>query len=82
MRCVRTSRIACADGLRDTSTPPMMATPLTVITGPPGVPVPAFEWSKAPMMPTPVTRKAEIDAADWALGSLTEAVDVVLDGFW
>ncbi|TFV62657.1 HAD family hydrolase, partial [Blastococcus sp. CT_GayMR20] len=34
------------------------------------------------LVPTPVTRKAEIDAADWALTTVTEAVDVVLDGSW
>jgi HAD superfamily hydrolase (TIGR01662 family) len=34
------------------------------------------------LVPTPVTRKAEIDAADRALPTLVEAVDVVLDGSW
>jgi hypothetical protein len=33
----------------------MRATPLTLITGPPGLPAPATECSNAPMMPTPVT---------------------------
>jgi HAD superfamily hydrolase (TIGR01662 family) len=34
------------------------------------------------MVPTPVTRSAEIAATDWVLASLTGAVDVVLDGCW
>jgi HAD superfamily hydrolase (TIGR01662 family) len=34
------------------------------------------------MVPTPVTRAEEIADADWALSSLAEAVDVVLDGHW
>ncbi|MDK3257064.1 HAD-IIIA family hydrolase [Blastococcus capsensis] len=34
------------------------------------------------LVPTPVTRDEEIAAADWALGTLTEAVDVVLGGHW
>lgn len=34
------------------------------------------------LVPTPVTRDAEIAAAPWALGTVTEAVDVVLDGRW
>ena len=34
------------------------------------------------MVPTPVTRNEEIAATDWVLSSLTEAVDVVLDGHW
>jgi HAD superfamily hydrolase (TIGR01662 family) len=34
------------------------------------------------MVPTPVTRSEEIAAADLALSSVTEAVDVVLDGCW
>ena len=34
------------------------------------------------MVPTPVTRKAEIDAAPRVLATLTEAVDVVLGGCW
>ena len=34
----------------------MKATPLIVITGPSGLPGPASECSKAPKMPTPVTR--------------------------
>jgi histidinol-phosphate phosphatase family protein len=34
------------------------------------------------MVPTPVTRDDEIAAADRVLSSVTEAVDVVLDGCW
>jgi hypothetical protein len=34
------------------------------------------------LVPTPVTRQEEIAAADWALTTVTEAVDVVLDGCW
>jgi histidinol-phosphate phosphatase family protein len=34
------------------------------------------------LVPTPVTRMEEIAAADWALATVPEAVDVVLDGFW
>ena len=34
------------------------------------------------MVPTPVTRKPEIDAAPLAVGTLPEAVDVVLGGDW
>jgi HAD superfamily hydrolase (TIGR01662 family) len=34
------------------------------------------------MVPTPVTRSQEIAATDWVLASVTEAVDVVLEGCW
>ncbi|SFE05193.1 HAD-IIIA family hydrolase [Blastococcus tunisiensis] len=34
------------------------------------------------LVPTPVTRKAEVDAAAHVAGSLTAAVDDVLDGAW
>src|SRR5262249_5188182 len=50
------SRLDFLSGLRLTSTPPMRATPLMTIVGPPGAPVALAPWSKPPMMPTPVTR--------------------------
>ena len=52
------ARLTCClvVGWRLTSTPPMKASPLTVISGPPGVSAPETVCSKAPMMPTPVTR--------------------------
>ncbi len=34
------------------------------------------------MVPTPVTLDEEIAASDWVLASLSEAVDVILDGQW
>ena len=58
---------ASSVGLRLTSTPPMKATPEIVIVGPSGVPPPGSECSKAPMMPTPVTRR--LTSSTWACGN-------------
>jgi HAD superfamily hydrolase (TIGR01662 family) len=56
----------------------------TVVVGDIGADVDAAAAAGAVgmLVPTPVTRTEEIAAADWALGSLTEAVDVVLAGHW
>jgi hypothetical protein len=50
------SRLDFLGGLRLTSTLPMRASPLMVITGPPGTAAPVTVWSNPPMMPIPVTR--------------------------
>lgn len=55
-----------------------------VVIGDIGADVEAAEAAGAVgiMVPTPVTRAEEVAAATWALGDLTEAVDVVLGGRW
>jgi len=55
-----------------------------VVIGDIGADVEAAEAAGAVgiMVPTPVTRAEEIAASTWALGDLTEAVDVFLGGRW
>jgi HAD superfamily hydrolase (TIGR01662 family) len=55
-----------------------------VVVGDIGADVEAAEAAGAIgiLVPTPVTRAEEVAASTWALGDLTEAVDVVLGGRW
>ena len=55
-----------------------------VVIGDIGADVEAAEAAGAVgiLVPTPVTRSEEIAASTWALGDLTEAVEVVLGGRW